>query len=111
MKKIKEEQKKIRKFFAGIFVDKEKLLENNINYPVKLEYYKTRDTKEEYGVEIIKTEYRKDFVKTEKEEINKITKEEDIIDEIIHKLKENIVTPIGLKDTLEELTQCQKIYF
>lgn len=101
----------MRKFFAGIFMDKEKLEENNINYPIKLEYYKIKDTKEEYGIEIVKTEYREEFVKVENEAITKITKEEDIIDKIIHKLKENVVTPIGLRDTLSELMEYQKIYF
>ncbi|MCI9365737.1 MAG: hypothetical protein HFJ54_03900 [Clostridia bacterium] len=104
MEKIKgEEQKKIRKFFAGVFIDKERLEENNISYPIKLEYYKIRDSKDEYGIEVVKTEYREEFTKIENEVVTKITTEEEKINSIIHKLKRNIVTPTGLKDTLEEI--------
>lgn len=98
-----EEQKKIRKFFAGIFSDKKDLRENSINYPIRLEYYKIKNTENEYGVEVVKTEYREEFAKVENEAIGRITKEEEKINNIIYKLKENIVTPVGLKDTLEEM--------
>lgn len=98
-----EEQKKIRKFFAGIFIDKKDLRENSINYPIRLEYYKIKNTENEYGVEVVKTEYREEFAKVENEAIGRITKEEEKINNIIYKLKENIVTPVGLKDTLEEM--------
>lgn len=98
-----EEQKRIRKFFAGIFVDKEKLMENNINYPIKLEYYKIRNLEDEYGVEIVKTEYREEYVKFENDAITNITKEEEKIDDIISKLKNNLVTPIELKEVIEDI--------
>ena len=98
-----EEQKKTKKFFTGIFIDNEKLKENNINYPIRLEYYKIANEKEEYGVEIVKTEYREDFTKIENEAMINITNEENIINNIIYKLKENFVTPIGLQDTVAEI--------
>ena len=103
MKKIKEEQKRIRKFFAGIFIDKEKLEENNIDYPIRLEYYKIRNIENEYGIEIVKTEYREGFIKFENDAITKVTKEEDKINSIIYKLKENVVTPIELRDVVSEM--------
>lgn len=103
MEKIKEEQRRIRKFFAGIFIDKEKLEENNINYPIRLEYYKIKNTQNEYGVEIVKTEYREGFIKFENDAITKVTKEEDTINNIIYKLKDNLVTPIELKDVVSEM--------
>ena len=103
MKKIKEEQKRIRKFFAGIFIDKEKLEENNIYYPIRLEYYKIRNIENEYGIEIVKTEYREGFIKFENDAITKVTKEEDKINSIIYKLKENLVTPIELRDVVSEM--------
>ncbi len=103
MKKIKEEQKRIRKFFAGIFIDKEKLEENNIDYPIRLEYYKIRNIENEYGIEIVKTEYREGFIKFENDAITKVTKEEDKINSIIYKLKENLVTPIELRDVVSEM--------
>lgn len=103
MKKIKEEQKRIRKFFAGIFIDKEKLEENNIDYPIRLEYYKIRNIENEYGIEIVKTEYREGFIKFENDAITKVTKEEDKINNIIYKLKENLVTPIELREVVSEM--------
>lgn len=103
MEKIKEEQMRIRKFFGGTFIDKEKLEENNINYPIKLEYYKIKNTKDEYGVEIVKTEYREGFLKFENDTITELTKEEEKINMLIHKLKENLVTPIELKEVISEM--------
>lgn len=103
MEKIKEEQKRIRMFFGGTFIDKEKLEENNINYPIKLEYYKIKNTKDEYGVEIVKTEYREGFLKFENDTITELTKEEEKINMLIHKLKENLVTPIELKEVISEM--------
>ena len=101
-----EEHKKTRRFFTGIFIDEERLKENNINYPIRLEYYKITNEKEEYGIEVVKTEYRKGFTKIENEAIINITKEENIINNIIYKLKENLVTPIGLEDTVTEILEC-----
>ena len=108
MDKIREEEeyKKTRRFFTGIFIDEERLKENNINYPIRLEYYKITNEKEEYGIEVIKTKYRKEFTKIENEAIINITKEENIINNIIYKLKENLVTPIGLEDTVTEILEC-----
>ncbi len=90
-------------FFGGTFIDKEKLEENNINYPIKLEYYKIKNTKDEYGVEIVKTEYREGFLKFENDTITELTKEEEKINMLIHKLKENLVTPIELKEVISEM--------
>ena len=107
MDKIKEEeQKKTRRFFAGTFIDNEKLKENKINYPIRLEYYKITNENEEYGIEVVKTEYRKEFTKVENEAMINITKEENVINSIIYKLKENFVTPIGLEDTVAEILEC-----
>ena len=103
MNKIKEEQKRIRNFFAGIFIDKERLKENNINYPIRLEYYKTKNTKNEYGIEVVKTEYREGFIKYENDAVTKVTTEEDKINNMIYKLKENLVTPIELKEVVNEM--------
>ena len=88
--------------FAEIFIDEKNLKENGIFYPIKLEYYKIKDEKDEYGVEVVKKEYTEKYTNIEKEEIIKITKEEELIENIIYKLKENLVTPFAIKDVFEE---------
>ena len=56
----------MKTFFGGIFIEKEKLEEAGINYPIKLEYYEYINNEEEnkskYGISIVKTEYKEDVV-------------------------------------------------
>ena len=57
----------MKRFFGGIFIEKEKLKEEGINHPIKLEYYKqiNEETNEEnkYGITIVKTEYIPEKIK------------------------------------------------
>ena len=97
-----------KKFYGGIFIDRNKLSEAGIDYPIKIEYYKICDNIEnrgttQYGIEVIKTEYKKDDIKIENKEVKEITKEEDIINKILEKLKINQVTPISAKYIIEDM--------
>lgn len=98
----------IRKFYGGEFIDRHKLCNEGINYPIKVEYYKIYDNEEnkditQYGLEVIKTEYRNGDINIEDEKIYKVTSEEKIIDNILDKLKNNEVTPIITKYIVEDL--------
>ncbi len=97
----------MKTFFDGIFIDKNRLLEEGIKYPVKIEYYKTITGKEnvenKYGIEIVKTEYKEENINIEKEEIYELTNNSNEADKILTLLRDNEVTPIAIKDVLYEL--------
>ena len=57
-----------------------------------------------YGIEIIKEQNDLLESKREKEEIRSIYKNEDKTNEILEILKRNKVTPIELKDVIQDLT-------
>ena len=44
-------------FFGSIFINRDRLREAGINYPIKVEYYKVINELT-YGIQVIKTEYR-----------------------------------------------------
>lgn len=100
----------MKTFYGGIFICKEKLKKEGINYPIKLEYYKTINedeiidkSKQKYGIQIIKTEYKKEEVKVEREDIDSITNDEKEAYGILKMFKENEVTPVGAKDVMRDI--------
>ena len=56
----------MKTFYGGTYIGKEILEENDIYYPIRLEYYKIENEKF-YGIEVVKTEYKKE--KTHKESV------------------------------------------
>ena len=99
----------MKKFFGEMFIDNEVLKEEHINYSIKLEYYQIindnteNENKLKYGVEVEKTEYRKEGTISERGVIESLTNNEDEIKEILKILMKNEVTPVGLKDVIEEI--------
>ena len=105
----------MKNFFGSIFINRDKLLEAGINYPIKVEYYKITDeerTKQEnhlvYGVQIIKTVYR-DKIGVEQSKAEHLTNNESEINNMLNLLKENEVTPIGLEDVIIEIKKLQAL--
>lgn len=95
------------KIFRGVsFISKDILKEIGIDYPIKIEYYKTQSKNEqnrdEYGVEVIKTEYKENDILVEKVTLDKIMNDERKIEYIIEKLKNGQVTPIIAKDVIDD---------
>lgn len=100
----------MRKFYAGIVLNKDELKESKCNR-IELEYYKISKRGQQnigkktnlYGIEIIKKEYfgRKHI--KEKENIYNITNDETVIDNLLQVLRKNKVTPITLNDVIEEV--------
>lgn len=102
----------MKKFFGGIFIEKEKLEMEGIKYPIKLEYYKNinedegiNKNQEKFGISITKTEYKPDDVKIESKEIKHLTNDEKVANNILATLKENQVTPISLQDIVYDLVK------
>lgn len=99
-------------YFGSIFMNKDKLEEAGINYPIKLEYYEiinedeiTKNKKTKFGISIEKTEYRRDNVKIEKEVMKYISNDEQKIKEILSILKDNEVTPVALQDIIYDFSK------
>ena len=92
----------LKNFFGSIFINRDKLREAGIEYPIKVEYYKITNeneillrNKQIYGVQVIKTEY-KEKIGVEQSKIENITNNEKEINKMLQQLKEFEVTPIGL---------------
>ncbi len=104
----------MKNFFGSIFINRDKLEEAGIKYPIKVEYYKitneTQKIKENglmYGIQIIKTEY-KEKIGIEQNKLEHITNDEKEIMQMLEKLKENEVTPVGLEDVIIELKKLKE---
>jgi hypothetical protein len=102
----------VRTFFGSIFIEKGKLKEAKIGYPIKLEYYKkineeeiTTKEKARYGISVTKTEYRPDDLKVERKDIKYLTSDEQKVNKFLETLKRNEVTPIALEDVVSDLSQ------
>lgn len=105
----------LKNFFGSIFINRDRLAEAGINYPIKVEYYKITNEEEKikkneliYGIQVIKTEYR-DKIGVEQEKIEHITNDENEITKLLDLIKENEVTPIGLEDVILEIKSRQAI--
>ena len=105
----------MKNFYGSIFINRDKLEEAGINYPIKVEYYKITDEEEKmnrnkliYGIQIIKTEY-KEKIGIEQNKLEHITNDEKEITKILRLMKENEVTPICLEDIILEIKSSQAI--
>ncbi len=78
--------------------------EKGTKHFIHLKYYKTSNICSHYGIEIIK----KDGMRIEKNCIKNITKNKDNINELIDVLCGNLVTPISLRDVMEEIVAKQE---
>lgn len=98
-------------FFGCTFMSRDELASIGVEYPIKLEYYKTQTNEEEvknqkdikYGIEVIKTSYIDEKVNIEKRTIPEIIRDEMKINKILDKLKENKVTPVSAEYVIEDL--------
>ena len=97
-------------FFGCTFMSREELANIGVEYPIKLEYYKTQTNEKEvknqkdikYGIEVIKTSYIDEQVKIEKRIIPEILRDEIRINNILDKLKQNKVTPVSAEYVIED---------
>lgn len=100
----------MKKFYAGIVLNKDELKESNSNH-IELEYYKISKTNKGcttkksnlYGIEIVKKEYLGKKKIKEKNNIYNLTNDETVIDKILNILTTNKVTPMTLNDIVEEI--------
>ena len=102
-------------FFGGTFIDKEKLEEAGIDYPIKLEYYKqinedyinmnmiSNMENAKYGIEIIETKYKPDNTKVKIKNIENLTNDEIEENRILEIFKENQVTVLNSEEVILDL--------
>lgn len=97
----------MKTFFDGIFIDKYKLEEVGIDYPIKLEYYKTITEKEnveaKFGIEIVITEYKSNFVNVESDKLENLTNNPEEIEKILTVFRDNEVTPTDMRYVLDDM--------
>ena len=101
----------MKHFYAGTFINRGDLRKVGIEYPIKLEYYRTKTNEEKikntndikYGIEIIKTSYIEDNIAVETSYIPDILRDEVRINKILDKLKQNKVTPVSAEYIIEDL--------
>ena len=105
----------MKNFFGSIFINRDRLKEAGIDYPIKVEYYKITNEQEKikqnklkYGIQIKKTEY-KDKIGVEQSKIEHVSNDENEITKILYLMKNNEVTPIGLEDVILEIKNRQAI--
>lgn len=92
-------------------MNREELQNIGVEYPIKLEYYKTQTNEKDvknvndikYGIEVIKTSYIEEKVDVEKTCIPEIIKDEIKIENILNILKEYKVTPVSAEYIIEDL--------
>ena len=96
----------MKTFFDGIFIDSNDA-QNEAEYPIKLEYYKTIETEEnveaKYGIEVVETEYIEGKINVENKKVKNIAKTSEEIGRILGLLRDNKVTPIGIQDAIDEI--------
>lgn len=99
-------------FFNSTFISKESLKDTNVNYPIKLEYYKIINEDEilnskypKFGISIVKTEYIEKNINVEYKTIKYLSNDEKKIEEILKVFKENEVTPISAADIICDLSK------
>ena len=97
----------MKTFFGSIVIEKEKVQEAGVKYPIKLEYYKIINEDEfinknnaKYGIRVVKTEYIGNNTKTEDKTLKYLSSNEQKVNEILKILKKNEVTPICLEDVI-----------
>ena len=97
----------MKTFFDSIFIGGSNEF-RDVEYPIKLEYYKTIRTEEnvkaKYGIEIVITEFINGKVNIKSKTIDDIAETSEEINKIITILKDNEVTPIGIEDAIVEIT-------
>ena len=98
----------MKKFYGGKFLDKLKLEEQGIFYPIKLEYYKrieeeSKTKQKSFGISIVKTEYIKDNVKIETKEVKNLSNDERKIEKLLSMFKEFDVTPVSVDYLINDL--------
>lgn len=92
----------MKTFCGEVFLDQETQNNMGSQYPISLEYYKISNN-QSYGVEIVKRQYINKSINIEAMQLQDVSKDEEEINSILEVLKEYSVTPVALKDVVQDL--------
>lgn len=94
----------MKKIYSSNYVAKEILDENNIDHPIKLDYYRIKDEETEgmYGVEIIKTEYKETGIQRESKIVENVTSNEKQMNLFLENISKGLVTPAFIEEITNE---------
>ena len=96
--------KNIRKFYGEIVVKVEKIDYEKNFYEFIVEYYKIfHENSKKIGIEVIKKIKIENDEIIERKEVDDILDSEEKADKLLEILKRNKVTPIALKDVIDDL--------
>ena len=96
--------KNIRKFYGEIVVKVEKIDYEKNFYEFIVEYYKIfHEKSKKIGIEVIKKIKIENDEIIERKEVDDILDSEEKADKLLEILKRNKVTPIALKDVIDDL--------
>ena len=96
--------KNIRKFYGEIVVKVEKIDYEKNFYEFIVEYYKIfHENSKKNGIEVIKKIKIENDEIIERKEVDDILDSEEKADKLLEILKRNKVTPIALKDVIDDL--------
>ncbi len=98
-------------YYGKTFLEAKDIRDTNVKNRIELEYYRIKKKKhhllkentETYGIEVVKKEYKGHKVNIEKEKVEKISNKKANIDSILNILKEFQVTPVALKDVIDDM--------
>lgn len=92
-----------KRFYGGIFYEPKLMIELGVEHPISLLYYLTYENAS-YGIEIVKIQFNEDSkITREVGVIEDISPNEQEVISIINKLKEHYVTPIVMKDIIDDM--------
>ena len=94
----------MKTFCGKVFLDRETQNNMGSQYPISLEYYKISNY-QGYGIEIVKRQYINKSINIEAMQLQDISEDEQEIEAILEVLKEYYVTPIALKDVVQDLVK------
>ena len=118
--------KNLREFYGDTIIDKNDYNEFDGEFKIHLTYYKTQDCLNlddknvSYGMQVVKKQTEGNTMKVETKEFSNIVDTEEKVDNILEILKRNKVTPVAVRDVLEDMnilwekikfSYCKKITF
>ncbi|MBO5005762.1 MAG: hypothetical protein J6D03_11250 [Clostridia bacterium] len=101
--------KNLREFYGDTIIDKNDYNEFDGEFKIHLTYYKTQDClnlddkNASYGMQVVKKQTDGNSMKVETKEFSNIVDTEEKVDNILEILKRNKVTPVAVRDVLEDM--------
>lgn len=101
--------KNLREFYGDTVIDKNDYNEFDGEFKIHLTYYKTQDCLNlddknvSYGMQVVKKQTDGKNMKVETKEFSNIADTEEKVDSILEILKRNKVTPVAVRDVLEDM--------